>query len=134
MTTENPSAATLDVLAVLDRKIGETEGRATFYNALSDFKQQQAEETALTEMRNIRTAVASLLSRNAELEAERDALRAQHEWNKACAYQVDSLLEMAGYTPESSARNTISMMNFDALARTPAHPQQETGHENDPSS
>ena len=42
-------------------------------------------------------------------------------WNKNIRDSVDSLLAEAGYQPDSSARNALSMMNFD----TPPPPVQE---------
>jgi hypothetical protein len=45
-------------------------------------------------------------------------------WNKQIRDSVDSLLEQAGYQPNSSARNALSMMNFDAQP-LPVQPAQE---------
>jgi hypothetical protein len=39
---------------------------------------------------------------------------AQVAWNKSIRDSVDSLLEQAGYQPDSSARHELAMMNFDA--------------------
>ena len=41
-------------------------------------------------------------------------------WNKSIRDGVDSLLEQAGYQPDSSARHQLAMMNFDA-----AQPQRK---------
>jgi hypothetical protein len=37
-------------------------------------------------------------------------------WNKSIRDSVDSLLEQAGYQPDSSARHQLAMMNFDATS------------------
>jgi hypothetical protein len=46
-------------------------------------------------------------------------------WNKQIRDSVDSLLEQAGYQPDSSARNALSMMNFDAQPLPAQEPQYE---------
>jgi hypothetical protein len=43
-----------------------------------------------------------------------DKLQEPVAWNKQIRDSVDSLLEQAGYQPDSSARNALSMINFDA--------------------
>ena len=37
----------------------------------------------------------------------------QTEWNKRIRDSVDSLLEQAGFAPDSSARHQLACMNFD---------------------
>ena len=45
-------------------------------------------------------------------------------WNKNIRDRVDSLLAEAGYQPDSSARNALSMMNF-ATPPLPVQPERQ---------
>ena len=46
-------------------------------------------------------------------------------WNKAIRDSVDSLLDQAGYQPDSSARHQLAMMNFDTSPQQPPPPPPE---------
>ena len=77
--TSNPSPDGGDVLAVMDSqhacfiRAGRYNGReGCWFNRGED-------ETVKAKYARIRTAVAALISRNAELEAERDSLRRMFE-------------------------------------------------------